>query len=141
MNVVKVSTETQLHDAYNIRNKVFVEEQKVPYELEIDEFEPHSDHFVLYSEGTPIGAGRFRVLDGKGKIERICVLSLNRGSGAGKIIMGAIEDHAKESGIVILKLNAQTYAIPFYEKLGYTVVSDEFLDAGIPHKTMEKIIT
>ncbi|MBS4198707.1 GNAT family N-acetyltransferase [Bacillus sp. FJAT-49732] len=141
MNVVKVSTETQLQDAYNIRNKVFVEEQKVPYELEIDEFEPHSDHFVLYSEGTPIGAGRFRVLDGKGKIERICVLSLNRGSGAGKIIMGAIEDHAKESGIVILKLNAQTYAIPFYEKLGYTVVSDEFLDAGIPHKTMEKIIT
>ncbi|MBW8350440.1 GNAT family N-acetyltransferase [Bacillus sp. IITD106] len=141
MKVVNAKTEAQLQEAFNIRKTVFVEEQKVPYELEIDEFENASDHFVLYSEGNPIGAGRFRVLDGKGKIERICVLSTNRGSGAGKILMEAIERYAQEKGIGTLKLNAQTYAIPFYEKLGYSVVSDEFLDAGIPHKTMEKNIT
>jgi len=141
MIVVKAISEDQLQDAFNIRKTVFVEEQKVPFELEIDEFENDSDHFVLYSNGTPIGAGRFRVLDGKGKIERICVLSDKRGSGAGNKIMNEIEHYAKESGIGVLKLNAQTYAIPFYEKLGYSVVSDEFLDAGIPHKTMEKNIT
>ncbi|MBS4193676.1 GNAT family N-acetyltransferase [Lederbergia citri] len=141
MKVVNAKTEAQLQEAFYIRKTVFVEEQKVPYELEIDEFENVSDHFVLYSGSTPIGAGRFRLLDGKGKIERICVLLANRGSGSGKILMDAIENHAKEKGIGILKLNAQTYAIPFYEKLGYSVVSDEFLDAGIPHKTMEKNIT
>jgi len=140
MKVLKVDTEAQLQESFNIRKTVFVEEQKVPYELEIDEYENHSDHFILYSEGSPIGAGRFRLLDGKGKIERICVLSDHRGTGAGKFIMNAIENYAKENGIAILKLNAQTYAIPFYEKLGYSVVSDEFMDAGIPHKTMEKNI-
>ncbi|MBS4217986.1 GNAT family N-acetyltransferase [Bacillus sp. FJAT-49711] len=141
MIVVKAHSEAQLQDAFNIRKTVFVEEQKVPLELEIDEFENSSDHFVLYSKDIPIGAGRFRVLNGKGKIERICVLSDERGTGAGNKIMTEIEHYAKKSGIKILKLNAQTYAIPFYEKLGYRVVSEEFLDAGIPHKTMEKNIT
>ncbi|MCR2820963.1 GNAT family N-acetyltransferase [Lederbergia panacisoli] len=141
MIVVKANTEAQLQDAFNIRKTVFVEEQKVPIELEIDEFENNSDHFVLYSKDTPVGAGRFRLLEGKGKLERICVLSDQRGTGAGKKLMNEIEHYAKKSGINVLKLNAQTYAIPFYEKLGYSVVSEEFLDAGIPHKTMEKNIT
>ncbi|PKR86789.1 GNAT family N-acetyltransferase [Heyndrickxia camelliae] len=140
MNIVKVTTEDQLKDAFTIRKTVFVEEQQVPEEEEIDQFEDAADHFVLYDENHPVGAGRFRVVDGKGKVERICVLSSYRGKGAGKIIMEAIEQHALEKGLKKLKLNAQTHAIPFYEKLQYEVVSDEFLDAGIPHKTMEKAL-
>lgn len=140
MTVTIVSDKNQLEDAFSVRKKVFVEEQMVPLEEEIDQFEDTATHFVLYKEGKPAGAGRFRVVDGYGKVERICVLKEARKSGAGKEIMKQIEKFATDKGLEKLKLNAQTHAIPFYEGLGYEVVSDEFLDAGIPHKTMIKKI-
>jgi len=71
-------------------------------------------------------------------VERICVLKETRKTGAGSEIMNGIEDYAREKDIHKLKLNAQTHAIPFYAGLGYEVVSEEFMDAGIPHKTMTK---
>ncbi|MED1202547.1 GNAT family N-acetyltransferase [Heyndrickxia acidicola] len=140
MNVIKVTNENELMDAYSVRKEVFVVEQKVPLEEEIDQHEEEAAHFVLYDGNIPVGAGRFRIVEGKGKVERICVLSSSRKKGAGQLIMQAIEDYAHSQDIHTLKLNAQTHAIPFYEILGYSVVSDEFLDAGIPHKTMEKSI-
>jgi predicted GNAT family N-acyltransferase len=140
MKVEIVQTINQLQEAFRVRTLVFVEEQKVPAEEEIDQHEEEAIHFLLVHEGKSVGAGRFRELDQKGKVERICVLSSVRGKGAGKVIMEAIESYAQSQMIPTLKLNAQTQAIPFYEKLGYTIVSDEFLDAGIPHKTMEKSI-
>lgn len=138
MTVKIVENEKELNDAYTVRKVVFVQEQNVPIEEEIDPYEDEATHFVLYEEGTPIGAGRFRIVDGYGKVERICVLKDARKSGAGKKLMNGIEQFALEKGLQKLKLNAQTHAIPFYAKLGYEVVSDEFLDAGIPHKTMVK---
>ncbi|MEK5522409.1 GNAT family N-acetyltransferase [Heyndrickxia sp. FSL W8-0423] len=140
MKVIQVETEEQLNDAFTIRKKVFVEEQHVDVEEEIDQYEENSEHFVLYDENNAAGAGRFRILDGKGKVERICILPSYRGKGAGKIVMDAIEQYATQQDVHVLKLNAQTHAIPFYEKLGYKVISEEFMDAGIPHKTMEKRI-
>ncbi len=140
MNVEIVQTKAQLQEAFRVRTLVFVEEQKVPSEEEIDQYEEESIHFLLVDNGESVGAGRFRVLDQKGKIERICVLSSLRGKGAGRVMMRAIESYAQSQMIPTLKLNAQTQAIPFYEKLGYAIVSEEFLDAGIPHKTMEKSI-
>lgn len=133
-----VENEKELHDAYSVRTTVFVDEQNVPMEEEIDQFEDEATHFVLYDETTPIGAGRFRVVDGYGKVERICVLKEARKTGAGKMIMTGIEKFAIENGLRKLKLNAQTHAIPFYAGLGYEVASEEFMDAGIPHKTMIK---
>lgn len=140
MTVKVVENEQELNDAYSVRKTVFVEEQHVPLEEEIDQYEGDATHFVLYQEGTPIGTGRFRILDGYGKVERICVLKEARKQGAGKAIMTEIEQFAKQQELHTLKLNAQTHAIPFYAGLGYEVVSDEFLDAGIPHKTMIKTI-
>src|SRR5213080_206048 len=140
MNLKIVENEKELNDAYSVRKIVFVEEQNVPLEEEIDQFEDQATHFVLYNEGSPIGAGRFRIVDGYGKVERICVLKDSRKSGAGKVIMNSIEKFAEEKGLKKLKLHAQTHAIPFYSQLGYEVVSEEFLDAGIPHKTMIKKI-
>lgn len=140
MHVKIVENEQELQDAYSVRKTVFVEEQNVSVEEEIDEHEESATHFVLYDSATPIGAGRFRVLDGIGKVERICVLKDYRGTGAGKVVMNGIEQFADGQGIGSLKLNAQTHAIPFYSKLGYEVVSEEFLDAGIPHKTMKKTL-
>jgi predicted GNAT family N-acyltransferase len=135
-----VNNNEELEDAYFVRKVVFVDEQQVPLEEEIDDLESESKHFVLYDHEKPVGAGRFRVVDGYGKVERICVLKENRKSGAGNTIMEGIEQFAKAEGLSKLKLNAQTQAIPFYNKLGYEVVSEEFLDAGIPHRTMVKNI-
>lgn len=140
MDLRVVKTEQELLDAFSVRKIVFVEEQKVPEEEEIDQFEDDATHFVLYNEGVAVGAGRFRILDGIGKVERICVLKETRGTGAGKEIMLGIEEYAKGIQVLSLKLNAQTQAIPFYEGLGYKVVSEEFMDAGIPHKTMKKTL-
>jgi predicted GNAT family N-acyltransferase len=139
--IVEVAkTEDQIQEVFHIRKTVFVEEQQVPLEEEIDEYENDSTHFVLYEDNKAVGAGRFRILDGVGKVERICVLKSIRGRGAGRELMLAIEEYAKRQPLSQLKLNAQTYAIPFYEGLGYQVTSEEFLDAGIPHKTMKKTI-
>jgi predicted GNAT family N-acyltransferase len=138
LEVKQVSTKEQLEDAYTVRRTVFVHEQQVPEEEEIDQFEDDSIHVVLYDNKEPVGAGRVRVLDGIGKLERICVLSTSRQKGAGKLIVDKLEDVATAQGVSKLKLNAQTHAIPFYERLGYETVSDVFMDAGIPHVTMIK---
>lgn len=140
MEVKVVSNEQELQDAYSVRKQVFITEQNVPAEIEIDEHETEAAHFVLYQNGNTIGAGRFRVIDNIGKVERICVLKEYRSNGCGQVIMNKIEEYAFQNGITTLKLNAQTHAIPFYSRLGYTIVSEEFLDAGIPHKTMKKNI-
>jgi predicted GNAT family N-acyltransferase len=135
-----VENQKELEDAFSVRRTVFIDEQNVPAEEELDQHEDEATHFVLYHEGSPIGAGRFRFIDGYGKVERICVLKEARKTGAGKRIMNGIEEYALEEDIRKLKLNSQTHAIPFYAGLGYEVVSEEFLDAGIPHKTMIKSI-
>lgn len=138
MTVKVVENQKELEDAFSVRRTVFIDEQNVPEEEELDEHEGEAIHFVLYLEGSPIGAGRFRFVDGFGKVERICVLKEARKTGAGKRIMKGIEDYAFQKDIHKLKLNAQTHAIPFYGDLGYEIVSEEFMDAGIPHKTMIK---
>ena len=139
MKAVIVKTDKQLEDAFYVRKTVFVEEQHVPMEEELDEFEQDSIHIVLYDEEqTPIGAGRYRSFEEYGKVERICILKTSRKGGAGKAVMNKIEEYALSQGAPALKLNAQTHAIPFYNKLGYEVISEEFMDAGIPHRTMLK---
>lgn len=140
MNIKIVTTAQELEEAYRIRKMVFVDEQQVPIEEEIDDLESESIHFLLIEHEEPVGAGRFRTVDGYGKVERICILKDKRNGGAGTAIMEGIEDYAKKEGFKKLKLNAQTQAIPFYQNLGYETISEEFLDAGIPHKTMAKNI-
>jgi len=133
--------EALYEDALYVRRLVFVDEQRVPLEEEIDQFEDEALHFVLYDETNPIGAGRFRLLDQTtAKIERICVLPTARKTGAGRLLMEHIEQVAKQHGAKKAKLNAQTHAELFYKKLGYETISDVFLDAGIPHVTMIKTL-
>lgn len=129
-------------DAFQVRKKVFVEEQGVPISLEIDELDKSATHFIVYDDEQPIGAGRIREINiGIGKVERVCVLKELRGKHLGNLIMHELEKHAKSVGMTKIILNAQSYAVPFYEKLGYTVTSPEFMDADIPHRAMEKEIT
>ncbi|WP_347550626.1 GNAT family N-acetyltransferase [Pseudalkalibacillus hwajinpoensis] len=140
MLVTIADSKKEMDDAFQVRHTVFVEEQQVPADLEIDEYEKEAIHFVAYDQQKPAAAGRFRVIDGYAKVERICVLSDYRKTGLGKQLMDAIEEQALKMELHKLKLNAQTTAIGFYQKLGYQISSEEFMDAGIPHVTMVKTL-
>ena len=117
---------------------MFVYEQKVPIELEIDEYEKDALHFIGYVDQLPVVASRLRFVNGDGKLERICVLKEHRNSAYGKQIIQLMENHIRQRELKTAILNAQVHAIGFYEKLGYIEVSEPFQDAGIPHVTMSK---
>lgn len=137
---IKVAeTPQERKEAYSVRNKVFVAEQHVPPEAEVDQYEEDAVHIVLYNDQhEPVGAGRYRILDGAAKAERICVLANGRGHGYGAIIMNFLEKHAAEQHLKQVKLSAQAHAIPFYERLGYRIISEEFFEQNIPHRKMIK---
>lgn len=140
MILKQATTKEELEQVYAIRQTVFVVEQNCPPEEEFDAYEDKSVHFLLLEDKEPMGAARLRDYNGVAKLERICVLKNKRKSGAGKTIVLGMEDYAKAKGYTSFFLNAQEQAIGFYEKLGYEVCSESFMDAGIPHRSMKKTI-
>lgn len=127
-----------MDDAYQVRNNVFVKEQQVPVEVEIDQYEDNAIHFIAYEDNFPIGAGRLREVDQGGKVERVCVKKEYRSKGIGYMLMEYIEQTAQNHGIQALLLNSQTHAQSFYENCGYKVISTQFFEAGMPHVAMKK---
>jgi predicted GNAT family N-acyltransferase len=142
LKIKQVETPKEREDAFYVRKLVFVEEQGVPMSSEIDEYEDAADHLVIYNENNdePVAAGRLRVVDGVAKLERICVIPAFRKYGLGKSVVQALESMAERKGILKAKLHGQTHAQPFYEKLGYSAVSDVFIEEGIPHIAMVKAL-
>ncbi len=141
MDSKRITTENDLKIAFHIRKEVFVEEQGFPLEFEFDEFDTLnalSEHILVYYNEKPVGTGRLRVIDGFGKLERICILEPYRKFGLGKIILKTLEEIAKEQGITQVKLHGQTQAEGFYKKLGYRTSSDVFMEDGGPHLLMIK---
>lgn len=141
-DIVRVSSDDpEFEDAMAVRIAVFVEEQGVPEEIERDEYETESEHFVAYrnrGRTDAVGTTRLREKDGVAKIERVAVLQSARGEDWGRKLMEAAEDRARERGLGEALLHAQTQVQEFYEKLGYQTVGDEFDEAGIPHVEMRK---
>ncbi|MFD1040693.1 GNAT family N-acetyltransferase [Virgibacillus byunsanensis] len=138
MDIKIIQTNEEREQAYQVRTVVFVEEQKVPPEEEVDQHEEEAIHFVGYEDGKPIAASRLRLVESYGKLERICVMKEHRGKSYGSQIIQAMEDEISKNGYKKAKLNAQTHAEDFYQHLGYETISGEFMDAGIPHVTMVK---
>jgi predicted GNAT family N-acyltransferase len=128
--------------AYDIRDKVFIQEQNVPKEEELDGLDPACIHFLGLFENKPVVTARVRYIDkDTWKVERVAVIKENRGQGFGKEVMENIENEAKKKKVSKLILNSQKNAIDFYKSLGYKSISDEyFYEAGIPHIKMEKIL-
>lgn len=125
-------------EALAIRREVFVEEQGVPLDREVDGRDDEATHFLLW-DGEPVATARARPYDeGALKAERVAVLPSVRGRGYGAAVMDAVEDYAREHGHDAVVLDAQVPVVPFYERLDYEVTSAEFEDAGIPHRRMEK---
>jgi predicted GNAT family N-acyltransferase len=140
----RIVTDSDLEKAFHIRKEVFVEEQSVPLADEFDEFDKlygQCDHVLVYYDEQAVGTGRVRVVDGSGKLERICILKPYRKYGLGKRIIQTLEEIAKDKGIAKVKLHGQTHAEEFYKKLGYMTSSDVFTEDGIPHILMVKELT
>jgi predicted GNAT family N-acyltransferase len=117
-----------------IRFAVFVEEQKVPAELEIDDQDARCVHALARdAEGRALGTGR---LLPDGHIGRMAVLQDARKLGIGSALLAALMDEARRRGHAQAVLSAQTHAIPFYRRHGYAVVGGEYMDCGIPHVDM-----
>ncbi|MFC7321241.1 GNAT family N-acetyltransferase [Halobacillus campisalis] len=127
-------------DAFTVREIVFVDEQQVSIEDEHDEHDETATHIIGYVENEPLLAARLRFVEDYGKFERICVAKSHRGLSLGKQLIQYMEQVTKEAGFPKAKLNAQTHAEGFYQSLGYEAVSAEFMDAGIPHVTMIKLL-
>lgn len=138
MKIETISTKQQLNVALNIRDIVFVQEQKVAPDLEYDGLDHDAIHVIGYLKDEPIATGRIRLIDQSGKLERIAVLKQYRRKSYGTQIIEYMEQILQQQNYTKAILNAQTQAIDFYKNLGYKVVSDEFMDANIPHVTMEK---
>lgn len=127
-------------DGLDIRFKVFVEEQKVPKEEEIDEHEEESYHLTIYQDGKAVGTGRILPKGAIAKFGRIAVLKEVRGTGLGKLLMDEMERKSKELDFQKIQLGGQVSAIAFYNKCGFREYGEVFVEAGIDHKMMEKKI-
>ncbi len=118
----------------SIRRTVFIREQRVPEELEWDGLDPACLHLVAWNcRGEPIGTARMQP---DGRIGRMAVLKAWRGHGVGRALLSRLLDEASAKGLSRVCLAAQTYALGFYQKQGFQVVGESFLDAGIPHRMM-----
>ena len=137
--------------AFAVRYDVFVTEQGVPSDLERDDRDAEADHLVAYDGDRAVGAGRLVVepagfagadpaLGPVGHLGRLAVRSEARGARLGVALVLAIEERARERGLGVMALSSQTYAIPFYERLGYAAHGPEFDDAGLPHRWMRRAL-
>ena len=134
---VQVGTWAQFKElASPIRQEVFVLEQNVPLEEELDVRDADCVHAVAFSSnGQPIGTGR---LLPDGHIGRMSVLRSHRGLGVGGQILKALMEQARMKGFEEVVLSAQTHALGFYQQFGFVAEGEEYLDANIPHLTMRR---
>ncbi|MGD9604735.1 MAG: GNAT family N-acetyltransferase [Bacilli bacterium] len=133
------TTKNQIIDHFIVRKIVFVGEQNVTMEEEFDLEEKDRVMFVVYDDEKPIGAARIKIDNNKAKIQRVCILKEYRSLGYGYSLMMELHKYCDENFVKEIILDAQTHAIPFYEKCGYVVYGELFYDARIPHYHMRRI--
>ena len=125
--------------AMKIRQEVFVDEQG--FTDEFDDLDAASRHVLVYVNGKPAATGRtYEEEDGTLHIGRVAVRKEYRGYGVGACVMRSLEASARAAGAKRIILGAQDHAVPFYEKLGYSICSGSFLDQDALHWHMEKLL-
>jgi predicted GNAT family N-acyltransferase len=129
-----------MRDAFELRYEVFVDEQGVPRELEVDEFDPCATHLVAIRDDQVVGTLRMLDHDGAAKIGRVAVRAAARRTGVGARLMDRAAAIASERGFAEIVLHAQVAVAGFYRRLGYVAEGDRFDEAGIPHIAMRKKI-
>lgn len=136
MNTLRIGSwdELQVH-ASVVRYEVFVQEQQVPKEVEIDALDPQCIHAVLYVDNQPAATGR---LLPNAHIGRMAVRAAQRGQGLGAQVLLALVEQARQRGERAVYLSAQLHALPFYRKYGFEAYGDIYQDAGIDHRMMQR---
>ncbi len=119
-----------------IREKVFIEEQKVTPQLEWDGIDEKAIHFLVYKDEKAIGCARALVIENHMQLGRMAVLKECRGEGIGSNLIEKAITTAKLNQLSLIDISAQCHAIDFYKKFGFKVTSDIYLDAEIPHRDM-----
>lgn len=141
VTVQKAVTAFDLAQCVQIRTIVFVVGQGVPAAREIDEHENDCTYFIARLNGEAAGTVRWRKYnDHTAKIERLAVLETARGRKlAERLTVAAMEDIERDQSITTIRLGAQTYIMPLYEKFGFVADGPEYMDGGtIPHQDMVK---
>jgi predicted GNAT family N-acyltransferase len=142
--VFSVTDRDRMEAAFVVRRAVFVDEQHVPIEEEIDEHDrtdPAARHVVILDEGAPIAAGRYYLRDGETvQIGRMAVLAEHRGRGLGRRMLDALMADARERGCARASLNAQVHALAFYERAGFIAHGPLFEECEIVHRAMERAL-
>lgn len=142
--IVRVPAASPLGEAaMALRHDVFVVEQGVPADEEIDGDDPVAIHFVALVEGEVVGTLRVVVKPEQAgtpehaKIGRVAVRRDRRGSGIARRMMLRAMAHGREIGVDRFFLTAQTDKLGFYEKLGFVAFGPDFMDGGMPHRAMK----
>jgi predicted GNAT family N-acyltransferase len=134
--VQRVVSEKELKRAYSIRIRVFVREQGVPKEIELDRDDRKATHLLARIQSKPVGTARLVIKNGRAKVGRMAVLKSYRGKGVGKALLKRAIASARQSGAKMIYLHAQVPVIGFYETMGFRCVGRVFKEAGIPHRKM-----
>lgn len=121
--------------ALPLRMAVFVDEQGVPADLEIDEWDERADHALVFDGAELVATGR---LLPDGRIGRMAVRAGSRGRGYGGAMLSALVEQARQRGLSSVFLHAQTHAVGFYRRYGFVEMGMPFMEAGIPHQAMRR---
>jgi len=139
VNVTQAITKRDQSECFAIRTAVFVEEQGVPKEKELDDLDQTSIHALACINSIPVATGRLITIDNKNaRIGRMAVKIEYRRIGVASLVLDFLEEKAREKGIQYITLEAQEYVKQFYSDRGYSERGGVFLDVGIPHVKMEK---
>ncbi|WP_425101724.1 GNAT family N-acetyltransferase [Tropicibacter sp. S64] len=126
---------------FDIRRKVFIEEQGFTEEEEWDDLDGAAIHLLISDDGRPVATARLLRQDGVGRIGRICVLKEGRGKGLGAMLVRhGLEHFRVDPEIATVELGAQVHALGFYEKLGFTAFGEVYLDGTVPHREMRCVL-
>lgn len=120
-----------------VRFAVFVDEQRVPPDIEIDERDESCVHVLAFVDEVPVGTGRLDLAQ-NGKVGRVAVLAASRRRGVGTALMQKLHVVARDHALASVWCHAQLAAVPFYERLGYRASGDVFEEAGILHRRMDR---
>ncbi len=132
-NIVDFNKERD--ELFSIREEVFIIEQSVPKELEMDENDPLSIHVLIRDDNRGVATGRMM---SDGHIGRVAVRKIYRGLGYGREVVKKLICHAEEKKLESVYLGSQLTAVGFYVTLGFESYGEVFLDAGIKHIMMRK---
>ncbi|NHC45531.1 GNAT family N-acetyltransferase [Motilibacter aurantiacus] len=139
VSVERVTTAEGFEQAFAVRVEVFVDEQQVPIELEGDDRDATSVHFLARRDGEVVGTVRmYEDPPGEAHLGRLAVRASARTGGIGRLLVQAVEDESRSMGLRRVVLSAQLRAMGFYERLGYAAYGPVYDDAGIPHRDMAK---